>query len=57
MRDRPIFDSEHPDDVDLTDDERAAIEEGMRRRRVLQDAEGGIPDMGGPMPRKRPPTP
>jgi hypothetical protein len=44
MRDRPEFDSQHPDDVELTPEERAAVEEGMRRRRELQAAEDEIPD-------------
>jgi len=45
MRDRPAFDSEHPDDVELTTEEQAAIDEGMRRRRELQAAEDEIPEI------------
>jgi hypothetical protein len=45
VRDRPIFDSNRPDDVQLTPEERAVVDEGMRRRRELQAAEDEIPDM------------
>jgi hypothetical protein len=47
MRDRPEFDSEHPDPVPLTPEEQAAFDEGMRRRRALQAAEVDIPEFGG----------
>ena len=47
MQDHPEFDSTAPVDCDeLTDEERAAVAEGMRRRRALQDAEGDIPEVG-----------
>lgn len=45
MRDRPVFDSEHPPQVELTPEEQAAVAEGMRRRRVLQEHENEIPDL------------
>jgi hypothetical protein len=44
VRDRPIFDSQHPEDAELTPEEQAAVDEGMRRRRELQADEDGIPD-------------
>lgn len=46
MRDRPFFDSERPDEVELTPEERAAVDEGMRRRRELQATEDEIPELG-----------
>jgi hypothetical protein len=46
MRDRPEFDSRRPDDAELTPEEQAAVDEGMRRRRELQAAEDEIPDIG-----------
>ena len=46
MQDRPEFDSTAPVDCDeLTDEERAAVAEGMRRLRDLQAAEDEIPDI------------
>jgi hypothetical protein len=45
MRDRPIFDSQHPDDAKLSPEEQAAVEDGMRRRRELQAAEDAIPEL------------
>lgn len=46
MQERPEFDSTEPVDPDeLTDEEQAAVDEGMRRRRELQAAEEEIPDM------------
>jgi hypothetical protein len=45
MRDRPIFDSGHPDDAELTAEEQAAVDEGMRRRRELQAGEDEIPEI------------
>jgi hypothetical protein len=50
MQDRPEFDSTHPDDVALTPEEQAAVNEGMRRRRELQAAEDEIPDIGDRRP-------
>lgn len=46
MRDRPEFDSAASVDVDeLTPEEQAAVNEGMRRRRELQAAEDEIPEI------------
>ena len=47
MQDRPEFDTTAPVDPDeLTEEERAAVAEGLRRRRQLQAAEDDIPEVG-----------
>lgn len=47
MQDHLEFDSTAPTDPDeLTEEERAAVAEGMRRRRQLQAAEHDIPEVG-----------
>ena len=46
MRDRPEFDSTAPVDPDeLTDEERAAVTEAMRRSHELKATEDEIPDL------------
>jgi hypothetical protein len=53
VRERPVFDSEHPDDVQLTPEEQAAVDEGLRRRRELQASEDEIPDIRPRSPREQ----
>jgi len=45
MRDRPIFDSSRPDEVELTVEERAEVDARLARLKVLRAGEGEIPDM------------
>ena len=47
MRDRPIFDSEHPDGATLTDEEQAEVDARLARLAELRAAEDEIPDVGG----------
>lgn len=49
MQDRPEFDSTQPvERAELTDEERATVVEGMRRRRVLQAVEDELPELRFP---------
>lgn len=49
MQDHPEFDSTQPVDPDvLTDEERATVVEGMRRRRGLQAVEDELPELRFP---------